>query len=355
MLLLALACRPATPDETAQRADSAWTWNESGGVETGATGAPDLLLSIADGQEVVRLRFPDGDISTEPDVVWRWSLRDDFAGRDHKPHGLTVDGDSVLVTCFDYFTDSMVVRLSLATGELLGPPRGSGAVPWAGQPGASTLRAAHNTILNDDGFLISDTHHHRVLAVDSDWDTVWEINQQTIGGDRTLRQGFSNVNDVERVELDGEERLLVSTRAPTFNTVMLFTAVQPLVTGDPPWAPMWRWPTYPDRDVLLEPHNPRVVPGGFTVADSGNDRVRGVSWTGEALWTFPDRSCEASDWDLDWPRDVVQRSDGVLLIADTLGDKLIAVDPTRGACFSEDTVLWSLEDLGRPYQVEPLL
>lgn len=354
MLLLSLACRPATPDETAQRADSAWTWSESGETGTSAAGAPDLLLSIADGQEVVRLTFPEGDIRTAPKVAWRWSLRDDFAGRDHKPHGLEVDGDSVLVTCFDYFTDSMVVRLSLENGELLGTPRGSGNLAWAGQPSADSLRSAHNALVYEDGFLLSDTHHHRVLAVDADWTALWEINQQTIGGDRTLRQGFSNVNDVELVVVEGQQRLMVSTRAPTFNTVMLFAPMEPVLEGDPPWTPSWRWPTYPDRDVLNEPHNPRVVAEGFTVADSGNDRVRGVSWTGEALWTFPDRGCEPSAWDLDWPRDVVQRDDGVLLIADTLGDKLIAVDPAEGGCFSDATVLWSLEDLGRPYQVEPL-
>jgi len=352
MIMLLLACRPANPEGSGLQKDSAWSfdtsWDSSGPDEPA-----EILLSVADGQQVLRLRFSDG-LGSPPETVWAWDLAQDFPGRDHKPHGLSVEGTTILVTCFDYFTDTFVVRLDLATGELLDVPRPSPATAWAGDPSRDGLRAAHNAIRSEDGFLISDTHNHRILAVDEDWELRWALTQETIGADRYLRRWWSNINDVERIELDNEPRLLASARGDSFNHVLLFSPTEPLRPRDPTWVSLWRWPEVNDPDQLYEPHNPRPISGGFTIADSGNDRIRAFSWTGDDLWTFPDRGCPESDFPLDWPRDALLVTDRILLISDSRGDKLVAVDLGAGSCLDDSTVLWTLPNLGGPYQVERL-
>lgn len=355
-LILLLACRPAA-DVHDSHTDSAWVYET--GIETKTDdseeplGAFDLLVSIADDQKVVRLHFPDG-FDQEPEVVWTWSLRQSFPERNHKPHGMTVQGERVLVTCFDYFTDSFVVSLDAETGEQLGMPMGSGAVQWAGDPELEKTRAAHNVAVDGDTYLVSDTHNHRLLGLNADWSFAWELNQETLGSEAAMRFSFSGVNDVERVQVEGQDRLLVSARGDYWNHVMLFAPDTPIRPQDPPWKPTWRWPQNDDRGVLHEAHNPRVIDGGFTVADSGNDRVRAVSWVGEEIWTVPGRGCPESEYDLDWPRDALLLSEDVLVIADSLGDKLMAVDIGATKCFNEATVLWTWTGLGGPYQVERL-
>ncbi len=348
LLTLLLACRPASSlTETEQ--DSSWVVDslakdsETGG-DTAELGAFDLLVSVADEQRVLRLHFADG-FNQPPTTVWTWSLREDFPERDHKPHGLTVDGDTLLVTCFDYFTDAFVLRLDLLTGAVVNSPKGSGNLTWAGDPGREVLRAAHNTIRVDDQLLISDTHNHRVLALDSEGAFAWELNQETVGPDPYLRRWWSGINDVELV--DGQ--LVVSARGDFFNHVLLFEPAQPLRPTDPPWRPVFRWPQVADDSKLLEAHNPRLIPGGFTVADSGNDRILALTWTGEEIWTLPGRGCPSNDLDLDWPRDGLMMGE-VLLIADSLGDKVVAMDTAAGPCLNADTVLWTMDANG-PYNL----
>ncbi len=352
MFVLLLACRPATPEDDGIQQDSAWKFDSSPDSSSPEDPA-EILISVADGQQVLRLRFSDG-LASAPETVWAWDLREDFPGRDHRPHGLYVEGSTILVTCFDYFTDSFVVRLDRETGELVEVPRPSSGIAWAGDPSRDSLRSAHNTIVSEDGFLVSDTHNHRILAVNEDWEMDWELTQESIGSDPYLRQWWSNVNDVEQIELDGAPRLLASARGESFNHVLLFSPTERLRPRDPTWVPLWRWPEVNNPDTLLEPHNPRPIPGGFTIADSGNDRIRAFSWTGKALWSFPESACPESEFAIDWPRDALLISDQILLISDSRGDKLLAVDLSAGVCLDDSTVLWTLPDLGGPYQVESL-
>ena len=94
---------------------------------------------------------------------------------------------------------------------------------------------------------------------------------------------------------------------------------------------------------------------GLCTADSsGVLKVWDLSTFKCVQTTTSERGCPESEYDLDWPRDALLLSEDVLVIADSLGDKLMAVDIGATKCFNEATVLWTWTGLGGPYQVERL-
>ena len=349
VLYMAMACHPVGLDKPDDSEGGGTGDSDTHLEDTQGTVAFDMLFSLADDQKVGRLHFAEGS-QGPPEIVWEWSLRGDFPNRNHKPHGMSVVGDKVVVTSFDYFTDAFVVTLDLATGELLETILPSENEPWAGEPGLTVLRAAHNMTPVGDGWALSDTHNHRVLGLDAQMEFAWEISQDTVD-DPYMSKWFSGPNDVETFDRVGETHLLVSARGDYFNHLLVFAPAEALRPLDPPWELTWRWPQEDDRALLFQNHNPHLVEDGLMVADSEHDRILIVNWEGEIAWEFPGADCPEGA--LDWPRDAMVAPDGALFISDTLGDQILAVKP-GAECIDEDTVLWRWNGVHGPYQLELL-
>lgn len=355
-LLLATACRPDKDPSADDSKGHVESTDDS--IASDDSDSPtqdlgfDLIYTAAEDQIVRRVRLPEGFELQDPanlEVVWDWHVRSAWPELSHKPHGLDLDGDRLIVAMLDYFSDAGVVELDVHTGALIHTLRAPQGTVWGGEPTPNNLRFTHNTVRDGDTYISSDTHNQRVLATDADWNMLWEINRET-SPDALLRSRFSQPNDVERVQIQGEERLLVSTRGDFCNFVLLYAPDEPLRPHDPPWRLVFRYPPEADAMALLENHNPRPMEdgSGFTVADSGHDRILGVSWEGELLWSLPDSSCESSI--LDWPRDAVYTPKGTLLVGDTLHDRIVELDPNI-PCPTESDILWQWSGINEPYQL----
>ena len=348
MLTLLLACHPLATDVASDSGRQEGTGDPETGLEDTQLSF-DLLYSLPDDQKVGRVRFPAG-IMSEPEIIWEWLLSSEFPDRIHKPHGLAVVGDEVVVTSFDYYTDSFISTLDLETGAYLETNLASAGLDWAGEPRLNKTRAAHNAVPVGEGWVVSDSHNHRLLGLNAQFEFAWEISQDTLD-DPYLSRYFSGPNDVETLDMDGVTHLLVSARGDEFNHLLLFAPAEPLRPWDAPWEITWRWPQQDDHSLLYQNHNPHPIDGGLMVADSMHNRLLKVSWEGEILWEFPGPDCPEGS--LNWPRDAVYTPDGSLLISDSRGERIIAVR-ADAECIDEDSLLWSWDDLGGPYQLEIL-
>lgn len=355
-LLMAVACRPdkdTSVDDSRPHTVDDSTESDDSDSPTNNLGF-DLIFSAAEDQIVRRVRMPEGFTTTAPEdlqVVWEWHVQDAWPTLTHKPHGLTLDGDRLIVAVLDYFSDAGVVALDVHTGALIETLRAPQGVTWGGDPTPGGLRFTHNTVPDGGVYISSDTHNQRVLATDAAWNPLWEISRET-SQDAVLRSRFSQPNDVERVNIGGQERLLVSTRGDFCNFVLLYEPDTPLRPHDPPWRLVFRYPPEADAAKLLENHNPRPTDDGtgFTVADSGHDRILGISWAGERQWSLPDFACAAGSSVLDWPRDATLTPAGGLLVGDTLNDRIVLLDPSI-PCPTEDDIVWQWPALSEPYQL----
>jgi hypothetical protein len=313
-------------------------------------GAYDVLLSSADDLQVQRLRLGSDFREQGPTTVWSWKTPDDFDTL-HRPHGLSVDGDRVLVSLFEYETDAFNVALDLETGRLQQAITTADGSPWGGLPEREGERSTHNIIADPSGgYIASDTHNHRILGLDQGGLLKWEISQSTLWEAGYAQSNFANPNDVELVLIDGETRLLVSCRGNEFNHLLWFKPAEPLRSEDPPWALEGLFPAANTPELLQENHNPQVLEDGtgVVVANSFHNRIEAFDWTGESLWRFPKEDCR-DDTPLDWPRGFDWTPSGTLLIADSSGDRLLEVDLTQD-CVDEGT-LWSLEGVHSTYDV----
>lgn len=310
----------------------------------------DVLLSAANDLEVMRLRFEPGYREQGPSTVWLWHTQDDFV-HPHRPHGLSVDGDRVLVSLYDYNTDAFNLALDLETGEVVQTITTASAAPSGGLPERESERSTHNIIrAPGGGYILSDTHNHRVSGLNAEGVFQWELSQSTIWRAGYVQSRFANPNDVELVEVDGEPRLMVSTRGDQFNHILWFRPGQTVRPEDPPWELDF---IFPERDTptqMRQNHNPVVLEdgSGFVVANSYFDRIDAYDWEGTLIWRFPAADCEDTD-SLNWPRGFAWTPSGTLLIADSSGDRLIEVD-LEARCLDEG-LLWSMDGVSATYDV----
>ena len=336
LILLSLACRV--------------TRGEAGLGETTEAAAFDVLLSAADDLKVHRLHFGPDYREEGPTTLWTWQTTDDFS-HPHRPHGLSVSGDRVLVSLFDYETDAFNLALDLESGTLRETITTADGTPWGGLPEREGERSTHNIIADPaGGYIISDTHNHRISGLDESGVLKWELSQSTLWDKGYAQSSFANPNDVELVEIDGEPRLLVSCRGDKFNHVLWFKGREPLRPEDPPWELEGIFPEVDTPGVLRQNHNPRLLEDGtgFIVANSYHDRIEAFTWEGEPIWRFPNADCQDSD-SLSWPRGFDWTPSGTLLIADSRGNRLVEVDPTQD-CLDEG-LIWSMEGHNATYDV----
>jgi len=336
--LLSLACRQAGLPDPGETDD------------TSRAQTFEVLLSAADDLQVHRLRFGKNYREEGLTKVWTWDVQDDFT-HPHRPHGLSVSGDTVLVSLFDYEFDAFNLALDLETGTLLHTITTAEGSPWGGLPEREGERSTHNIIADPaGGYIISDTHNHRVSGLDENGILKWELSQSTIWEKGYVQTGFSNPNDVELFELNGEARLLVSCRGDVFNHVMWFKASTPLRPEDPPWELEGIFPETNNFSLIRQNHNPSILEDGtgFMVANSYYNRIEAFTWEGELIWQFPKADCQDSH-SLDWPRGFDWTPNGTLLIADSSANRLLEVDPNQDCL--DDAILWSLDDVHATYDV----
>jgi hypothetical protein len=343
LLLLTLACRVPPEQET-----------ESPDTEDSETAPPsfEMLVSSAGNYSVQRLRFVEGEYKESgPEVIWTWEVDAGFE-TPHRPHGLSIDGDRVLVSLFEWETDAYNVALDLETGALLNNITTATGADWGGTPERDGERSTHNIIADPsgDGYILSDTHNHRILGIDESGLFRWEISQSTIWEAGYVQSYFANPNDVELVEIDGEPRLQVSCRGDSFNQVLWFKPAEALRPGDPPWELERIYPPSNLPDLMLQNHNPLQLEdgSGFVVANSFYNRVDSVNWDDEVVWSFPGLDCDDTE-SFKWPRGFLWTPWETLLVGDTRNGRLVEVDPKQG-CLDEG-LIWSIDGFAEVYDL----
>lgn len=316
----------------------------------------DLLVSVTDQQQVLRLRLGPDARAADPDSVVVWTFEQDslWSGSSLKTHGLNLVDKTLYVGTFDYFTEGGAFTLDVTNGALLAELYSPKGVQYGGEPGLVNTRSTHNVIPWGDELISSDTHNHRVLGVSKDWERRWEISTETLD-DTYMRRRFNGPNDVELIDYKGVEHLMVSARGDNFNHVMLFEPATPAREGDPPWSLVFRYPDLDDAALLHENHNPTALPdgSGFYVSDSANNRVLFVSWEGEVTRQIPGADCPAPKGRaaLDWPRDAAFTPEGTLLISDSRNARIVEFDVSEDDCLTEDDVLWERTDMDQTYNL----
>lgn len=196
--------------------------------------------------------------------------------------------------------------------------------------------------IDDDRLLVADIARDRAFVVDTttgliDWS--WEA-QADYGVDSggPYPEDWTHINDVEHVEVDGEEAVMVSLRN---QDQVAFVGMDGELMDE------WTLGADGDHAALYEQHNPDFIPeedGGpaLLVGDSENGRV--VEYQREdgewvESWTWADQRIQ-------WPRDADRLPNGHTLITDSNGDRVFEVD-------TEGEIVWSA-DVGFPYESERL-
>ena len=193
---------------------------------------------------------------------------------------------------------------------------------------------------------------HRLLVADIAADRAFIVNTTTgliewsweAQSDYSVESGgpfpadWTHINDVEHVEVDGEEAVMVSLRN---QDQVAFIDMQGELMAN------WTLGEDGDHATLYEQHNPDFIPperGGpaLLVGDSENGRIveyqrENGEWV--ESWTWADQRMQ-------WPRDADRLPNGHTLITDSNGDRVFEVDEA-GA------VVWSA-DVGFPYEAERL-
>jgi hypothetical protein len=196
--------------------------------------------------------------------------------------------------------------------------------------------------IDEDRLLVADIAEDRAFIVNTttgliEWS--WEAQADySIDSGGPYPEDWTHINDVEHVEVDGEEAVMVSLRN---QDQVAFIGMD----GEP--LENWTLGEDGDHATLYEQHNPDFVPaeqGGpaLLVGDSENGRI--VEYQREdgewvESWTWADQRMQ-------WPRDADRLPNGHTLITDSNGDRVFEVD-------REGEVVWSA-DVGFPYESERL-
>jgi hypothetical protein len=232
-------------------------------------------------------------------------------------------------------TRNGVERVNLTTGERT-------AVYHRITPGKHSTRWHDAERIDDSRLLVADIARDRVFVVDTTTGLVeWEWDAQTAFDVTTggpYPDDWTHLNDVEYVEIDGEEAVMVSLRN---HDQVVFVGVEDGLLED------WTLGGDGDHGVLYEQHNPDYIPperGGpaLLVADSENGRLveyqrRDGEWVRSWTWT---------DDRLQWPRDADRLPNGHTLVTDSNGDRVFEIDENGAS-------VWTVS-VGFPYEAERL-
>ena len=196
--------------------------------------------------------------------------------------------------------------------------------------------------IDEDRLLVADIAEDRAFIVNTTTGLIeWSWGAQadySIESGGPYPEDWTHINDVEHVEVDGEEAVMVSLRNQ--DQVAFVDMQGELMTN-------WTLGEDGDHATLYEQHNPDFIPadeGGpaLLVGDSENGRV--VEYQREdgewvQSWTWADQRMQ-------WPRDADRLPNGHTLITDSNGDRVFEVD-------REGEIVWSA-DVGFPYESERL-
>lgn len=196
--------------------------------------------------------------------------------------------------------------------------------------------------IDEDRLLVADIAQDRAFVVNTttgliEWS--WEAQADySVESGGPFPEDWTHINDVEHVEVDGEEAVMVSLRN---QDQVAFIDMQGELMDE------WALGADGDHATLYEQHNPDFIPaeaGGpaLLVGDSENGRI--VEYQREdgewvESWTWADQRIQ-------WPRDADRLPNGHTLITDSNGDRVFEVD-------REGEIVWSA-DVGFPYEAERL-
>ncbi|MBP1986679.1 arylsulfotransferase family protein [Halolamina salifodinae] len=196
--------------------------------------------------------------------------------------------------------------------------------------------------IDEHRLLVADIAEDRAFIVNTttgliEWS--WEAQSAfTVESGGPFPDDWTHINDVEHVEIGGEEAVMVSLRNQ--DQVAFVDMDGELMVN-------WTLGADGDHATLYEQHNPDFIPaerGGPTllVADSENGRVveyqrEGGEWV--TSWSWADQRVQ-------WPRDADRLPNGHTLITDSNGDRVVEVN-------SAGDIVWSAS-VGFPYESERL-
>ncbi|WP_259517319.1 arylsulfotransferase family protein [Halanaeroarchaeum sp. HSR-CO] len=209
-------------------------------------------------------------------------------------------------------------------------------------PGKHSSRWHDVDRIDEERLLVADIDRDRVYIVNTVTDVIeWEWDAQaeySIQGGGPWPDDWTHSNDVEYVEIDGQEAVMVSLRN---QDQVAFVGLEKGLLED------WTLGADGELDTLYEQHNPDFIPaerGGpaVLIGDSENGRIVEYQWTGEG-W---EQSWEYADARITWPRDADRLPNGHTLVTDSNGDRVFELD-------EQSEIVWSA-DIGFPYESERL-
>jgi len=232
---------------------------------------------------------------------------------------------------------NVVRRVNLSTGD------GEVVHEWYHPRNGSTQIHDVDRV-NESVLLVADiSYPDRVYMLDTRTDEViweWRVSEAyepDSGG--AYPSDWTHINDVELVEIDGREVVMASLRNQ--DQVIFVEPGRGLLED-------WTLGEDGDHDTLYEQHNPDYIPperGGpaVLVADSENNRIveyqrEDGRWVESWTWT---------DDRMQWPRDADRLPNGTTVIADSHGERVLAVRP-------DGSVAWSRPVPTGNYDVEML-
>ncbi|MFC6825097.1 arylsulfotransferase family protein [Halopelagius fulvigenes] len=279
---------------------------------------------------------PDGSIYYYQDNHTRYWDVDRVPGTNSTVEFVYADhlapGDCGETVC----TRNGVERVNLTTGERT-------QVYSRITPGKHSTRWHDVDRIDEHRLLVADIDRDRVYVVNTTTDLIeWEWDAQSSfdvaksGG--PFPDDWTHLNDVEYVEVDGQEAVMVSLR--NHDQVAFVSFERGLMKN-------WTLGTDGNHSTLYEQHNPDYIPpenGGpaVLVADSENGRVveyqrENGEWN--RTWTWADQRVQ-------WPRDADRLPNGNTLVTDSNGDRVFEVNRAG-------EVVWSAT-VGFPYEAERL-
>ncbi|RDI69802.1 arylsulfotransferase family protein [Halopelagius longus] len=279
---------------------------------------------------------PDGSIYYYQDNHTRYWDVDRVPGTNSTVEFVYADhlapGDCGETVC----TQNGVERVNLTTGERT-------QVYSRVTPGKHSTRWHDVDRIDEHRLLVADIDRDRVYVVNTtteliewEWDAQSDFDVAESGG--PFPDDWTHLNDVEYVEVDGQEAVMVSLR--NHDQVAFVSFERGLMEN-------WTLGTDGDHSTLYEQHNPDYIPpenGGpaVLVADSENGRVveyqrENGEWN--RTWTWADQRVQ-------WPRDADRLPNGNTLVTDSNGDRVFEVN-------SAGEVVWSAT-VGFPYESERL-
>lgn len=194
------------------------------------------------------------------------------------------------------------------------------------------LAWAHNADLQENGnMIISDTHHNRVIEVDSGFNIVWNTDEVEFSDGQHLRYP----NDANII---ADDHVLITDRNN-----------HRIIETDRDGNILWQFGVTgvsgSDLFHLNAPHNAdRLENGNTIICDSNNNRILEATPIGGIVWRYEEG--------LAWPRDADRLPNGNTLITDTNNMRVFEVAPDP--YMPGGVIVWSYEGLSFPYDADRL-